>query len=134
MASESEKSSCMRSWIEAYICHRGKFPFPGLEGLGEEEMAVAFRNGLEAERRRRKRIARWHEGLYKVGDKSWRFEGRLLTCHCSTLCPALIIVLRCRSVTTLPSFFSFLGSKPRVFRVLVLCSSYLNFQRGVPSF
>ena len=46
----------------------GKFPFPGLEGLGEEEIAVALRNGLEAERRRRKRIGQWHEGLYKVGD------------------------------------------------------------------
>lgn len=79
MASESEKSSCMRSRIEAYICHRGKFPFPGLEDLGEEEMAVALRNGIEAERRRSKRIARWHEGLYKVRDESWRFERRLLT-------------------------------------------------------
>jgi hypothetical protein len=79
VASESGKSSCMRSRIEAYICHRGKFPFPGLEGLGEEEMAVALRNGLEAERGRRKRIAQWHEGLHKVGDESWRFEGRLLT-------------------------------------------------------
>jgi hypothetical protein len=79
VASESGKSSCMRSRIEAYICHRGEFPFPGLKGLGEEKMAVALRNGLEAERRRTKRIARWHEGLEEVGDESWCFEGRLLS-------------------------------------------------------
>ena len=36
MASENGKSLCIRSRIEAYICHRGKFPFPGLEGLGKE--------------------------------------------------------------------------------------------------
>jgi hypothetical protein len=78
VASESEKSSCMRSQIEAYICHQGKFPFPGLEDLEEEEMTVALRNGLEAQRGREKRIARWHDGLWRVGDESWRFEGMYL--------------------------------------------------------
>jgi hypothetical protein len=42
-------------------CHRGTFPFEGLEWLREEEMEVALDDDLEAGRRHEGRIAEWHE-------------------------------------------------------------------------
>ncbi|KIW09639.1 hypothetical protein PV08_12110 [Exophiala spinifera] len=69
---------CFRRQVEKYICHRGPFPFPGLEWVPEEHMMPALSNNRREREMVGGAIEQWHQELDQVSDATWRFEGRLL--------------------------------------------------------